>query len=199
MATQVNGDAPHSAFLDHLLKYPVVSDSVDTVKNNRFGQQGIKITDTAYQRLARPVLPYFARPYEYVSPYVRKADNLGDNALSRVDERFPLVTRPTSEVYQETWNAVLFPYHKSLEGRDHFLSVYNSEYKNVGGEDGIFRSGRALVATALVVTGESIEWARDVWVAKQKDVYTTAQEKAEQFKEKAEEYKKKSKNATNTN
>lgn len=212
MATgaQVNGDVPHSAFLDHLLKYPVLSDSVETVKNNRFGQQGIRVTDTVYQRLARPVLPYFARPYGYVSPYVQKADSMGDEALNHVEKRFPIVTKPTNEVYQQTWDTIFFPYHKSLEGRDHVLSVYNDEYKNVGGQDGLNRSARALFGTVLVVTGETVEWAREMWTTKQKEAYARANEQAQLIKEqakqrsaqasqKAEQIKEKARKSMNNN
>jgi len=172
-APQVNGEVPHSAFFDHLLRYPVVSDGVTTVKQNKYGQQGISLSNTAYQTLARPVIPYLAKPYEFVSPYVKKADDIGDKTLSRIDVRFPVVTKPTAEVYEDTKSLVLFPYRKSVESRDHIFHVYTDERKQIGG-DGVVPLGKAVFSTALVVTTETLTWFRTLLNATKQQV----QEKA---------------------
>ncbi|EWY79983.1 hypothetical protein FOCG_17764 [Fusarium oxysporum f. sp. radicis-lycopersici 26381] len=75
----------------HLLNYPVICDGVHTLKSNEYSQRSIKLGDAAYQTFAAP----------YVSPYVQKVDSLGDNILDRIDERFPVVTKSTEEVYQD--------------------------------------------------------------------------------------------------
>jgi len=158
-APQVNGDVPHSAFFDHLLRYPVVNDGVTTVKENKYGQQGIALSNTAFQTLAKPVMPYLLRPYEFVSPYVKKADDIGDKTLSHIDQRFPVVTKPTAEVYADTKSLVMFPYRKGVEGKEHVIHVYSDERKQVGG-DGIMPFGKAVVITALVVATNALSYVK---------------------------------------
>jgi len=174
---QVNGEVHNSAFIEHLLKYPVINDSVETFKSNQLGQKSMQLGDTAYQTFARPVLPYFSKPYEYVSPYVKRVDDLGDKTLCRVDERFPAVTKPTGELYNDAKSLVLFPYHKGLEGRDHIFETYRTEYKKVGG-DGVVTYGKALITTALVVTTEAYSKVYAYLGAKRDTVKAELNEKA---------------------
>lgn len=158
MATQVNGEVhPSSATLSHITGYPVVSDGLSYFKQNPYGAKSIELSDSAYQAFAKPVIPYFTKPYEYVSPYVQKADQLGDKALAKVDERVPALKKPTGELWTDGKNIVFFPYRKSLETKDHVFSVYNSEYKKVGG-DGIVTYGKAAITTGLVITTETLTW-----------------------------------------
>jgi hypothetical protein len=169
---QVNGDLPNSThsslFLQHLLNYPVISDGVDTFKSNEYGQRSIKLGDAAYQTFAAPVLPWFAKPYQYVSPYVQKADSLGDKTLERIDERFPIVKKPTNDLYNETKGLILFPYNKGLEGKDHVFDVYNSEYKK-NEQAGIVAHGKAAVTTVLVVSNETLAWLSGLLHAKKQE------------------------------
>jgi hypothetical protein len=151
---QVNGEVHNSAFFEHLLRYPVINDGVETFKSNQLGQKSLQLGDSAYRTFAQPVLPYFSKPYQYVSPYVRRVDDLGDKTLSRVDERFPVVTKPTGELYNDAKSLVLLPYHKAFEGRDHFFNTYRSECEKVGG-DNLVTYGKALVSTTLVLTTEA--------------------------------------------
>jgi hypothetical protein len=158
MATQVNGEVhPTSATLSHITGYPVVSDGLSYFKQNPYGARSIELGDSAYQTFAKPVIPYLAKPYEYVSPYVQKADQLGDQALSKVDERVPALKKPTGELWTDGKNIVFFPYRKSLETKEHVFGVYNSEYKKVGGE-GIVTYGKAAITTSLVITTETLTW-----------------------------------------
>jgi len=116
-------------WLQHLLNYPLISDGITTFKSNEYAQRSIKLGDSAYQTFAAPVLPWIAKPYGYISPYVQRADSIGDKALDRVDERFPVVKKPTNELYNDTRSLILLPYNKSIEGRDHVFQVYSSEIK----------------------------------------------------------------------
>lgn len=152
---QVNGDLPHSAFIDHILGYPIISDGVTTFKSNPYGQRSLQLSDSAYKTFAQPVLPYFAKPYQYVSPYIKKADDLGDKTLSKVDERFPVVMKPTNELYADTRNLVLLPYRVGIAGKDHVFSTYDSEKKKIGG-DNLITYGKALLSTALIVSTEAV-------------------------------------------
>ncbi|KAK7756348.1 hypothetical protein SLS62_001574 [Diatrype stigma] len=158
MAAQVNGEVhPTSATLSHFTQYPVVSDSLSYIKKNPYGQKSLELSDSAYQTFAKPVIPYFSKPYEYVSPYVKKADSIGDQVLSKVDERLPILKKPTGELWSDGKSIVFFPVRKGTETKDHVFQVYNSEYKNIGG-DGLVTYGKAALTTSLIVSHEALNW-----------------------------------------
>lgn len=158
MTAQVNGEVhPTSATFTHITQYPVVSDSLSYFKKNPYGQKSIELGDSAYQTFAKPVIPYLAKPYEYLSPYVKKADTIGDQVLSKVDERLPILKKPTEELWTDGKNIVLFPVRKGTETRDHVLQIYNAEYKNIGGE-GLVTYGKAAITTGLIVSHEALNW-----------------------------------------
>lgn len=170
--TQVNGDVPtptpnqiNSLTIERLLTYPLVQDGVSTIQSNHLGAKSIQMTDTAYRRLAGPVLPWLARPYQYVSPYVERADQLGSETLARVDERFPAIKKPTGELYADAKNLVLLPYNKGLEGKDHVMNVYSEECRKLGKENFVTYS-KALVGTAFTIGGETYNWVNDFIAAR---------------------------------
>ncbi|KAI6091058.1 hypothetical protein F4821DRAFT_210946 [Hypoxylon rubiginosum] len=161
MAAQVNGEVhPSSATLSHITGYPVISDSIAYIKGNPYGQKSIELGDSAYKTFAKPVIPYFAKPYQYVQPYVKKADLIGDDTLSKIDQHVPVLKKPTGELWNEGVNIVFFPVRKGFETKDHVFDIYSSEYKKVGG-DGLVTSGKAFVSTGLVVTSEALAWIGD--------------------------------------
>ena len=131
------------------------------MKKNPYGQKSIELSDSAYQTFAKSVFPYFNKPYSYVEPYVKRADALGDDALSRIDERIPSLKKPTNELVSDGKAIVFFPLRKGLETKDHITEIYNSGYKKVGGE-GLVTSGKALISTSLFVTSEALTWVGDV-------------------------------------
>ncbi|KJZ80309.1 hypothetical protein HIM_00159 [Hirsutella minnesotensis 3608] len=180
---QVNGDVSgashHSAFIQHLLNYPFISDGIHTFKSNEYGQRSIKLGDSAYQTLARPVLPWFAKPYQYLSPYVQKADSIGDKTLDRIDERFPAVKKPTGELYRDTRSLILLPYNKGIEGRDHVFQVYSTEIKK-NEQPGLVAQGKAAVTTALVVSNETLSWISSLLTAKKAEVTKAVNDKIQQ-------------------
>ncbi|KAL3960197.1 hypothetical protein ACCO45_005314 [Purpureocillium lilacinum] len=169
---QVNGDvspAHQSAFIQHLLNYPLISDGITTFKSNEYAQRSIKLGDSAYQTF----------PYGYISPYVQRADSIGDKALDRVDERFPVVKKPTNELYNDTRSLILLPYNKSIEGRDHVFQVYSSEIKKAE-QQGIVAQGKAAVSTALVVSNETLSWLSSLLTAKKAEAAKLVNEKVQQ-------------------
>jgi hypothetical protein len=183
MAPQVNGDVPgvaqSSAFIQHLLNYPVISDSVHTFQANEYGQRSLKLGDSAYKTFAAPVLPYFAKPYGYVSPYVQRADSFGDATLGKIDERFPVVKTPTNDLYNGTKGLILLPYHKGLEGKDHVFGVYSSELKKIE-QQGIVAQGKAAVTTVLLVSNETLSWLSSFLSAKKAEASQAASDKVNQ-------------------
>ncbi|KAI1330584.1 hypothetical protein F5Y16DRAFT_362208 [Xylariaceae sp. FL0255] len=162
MAPQVNGEVhPSSAVLSHISGYPVVNDGISYFKSNPYGQKSIELSDSAYKAFAKPVLPYLSKPYQYMSPYVQKADAMGDDALSKIDERIPALKKPTDELWTDSKNFVFFPVRKGLETKDHVMDIYQSEIKKAGG-DGLVKHSKALVFAGLVVTSEALTWIGDL-------------------------------------
>lgn len=157
MAPQVNGEAPSSAFLHHLISYPLISDSITTFKSNPYGAKATQLTTTSYEKLSAPLLPYLSKPYQYVSPYISRADSLGDSTLSTIDQKFPVVKKPTNELFDEGKAIVFYPLKVGNEGKEYVFGVFGSEKKKVGGE-GVLTLGKAVVATGLVVSSDAFGW-----------------------------------------
>ncbi|RCI16432.1 hypothetical protein L249_2298 [Ophiocordyceps polyrhachis-furcata BCC 54312] len=184
--SQVNGDvngvSRNSAFLQHLLNYPLISDGITTFKSNQLAQCSIRLGDSAYQTFALPVIPYFEKPYSYLSPYVSKADAIGDETLSRIDERFPAVKKPTREIYQRTRHIILLPLNMGIEGRDHVKHVFDSEVKKADPHQQgyVLAHGLAAVNTALVVSNETLSWLSSFLSAKKAEAAKAANDKVQQ-------------------
>lgn len=157
MAAQVNGERPSSAFLSHLTSFPIINDSIATFKSNPYGAKSLDLTNAGYQKIGKPLLPYLSGPYEYVSPYVKKADSIGDHTLSTLESKFPVVKKPTGELYDNGKALVFFPITKGNEGKDYVFSTYSSEVKKVGGE-GLVTYGKAALSTSLIVSSEALSW-----------------------------------------
>jgi hypothetical protein len=147
----------HNPATQHLTSYPVISDSISTFKSNPYGAKSLTITTSTYEKLSKPLAPYLHTPYSYISPYLTKADSLGDSTLTTLDSKFPVVKKPTEELYSEGKSFIFFPLRKGSEGKDYVLGIYGSEVKKVGGE-GIVTYGKAALATGLVVTSDTLGW-----------------------------------------
>jgi hypothetical protein len=152
------------------------SDSIKTFKQNPLGQKSLSLADQGYQTFAKPILPYFSKPYQYVHPYVAKLDSIGDSTLSKVDEKFPVVKKPTGELYENAAGIAFFPLRKGLEGKDYVLKTYNTECKKVGGE-GLVTMGKAAVTTTLVVTSDALNWLSNYLGAKKEQTKEVVNEK----------------------
>ena len=162
--------------VQHLKGYPVIEDSITAFKQNPIGQKSLSLADQGYNVFAKPVIPYFQKPYQYVHPYVAKADSIGDSTLSKVDEKFPVVKKPTGELYDNAKGLAFFPLRKGLEGKDYVLKTYNSEFKKVGGE-GLVTMGKAAVTTTLIVSSEALSWLSNYLGAKKEQAKEVTNEK----------------------
>ncbi|PMD35038.1 CAP20-like protein [Hyaloscypha variabilis F] len=179
MAAQVNGEAPSSAFLSHLFSYPVISDSISTFKSYPIGAKSLDVLSSSSSKgleLTKPLHPYFTKPYQYVSPYVKKADSLGDSTLSTIDSKFPVVKKPTADIYNEGKSIVFFPLKKGNEGKEYVFGVFGSEKKKVGGE-GLVTVAKATVATGLVVSSDALSWLSAFLGQKKAEAKEVANEK----------------------
>ncbi|KAI9648033.1 hypothetical protein NHQ30_002661 [Ciborinia camelliae] len=176
MAPQVNGETPSSAFLSHLTSYPLIHDSISTFKSNPYGQRSIDLTATSYEKFGKPFIPYLQKPYQYVSPYVAKADSLGDSTLSTLETKFPAVKKPTGELYSDGKSLVFYPLTKSSEGKEYVLGKYNGEVKKTE-DQGILGYGKALLSTGLIVSSEAFQWLSQFLSAKKAEAKETANDK----------------------
>jgi len=164
-AATVNGDtptdSPSSAFLSHLTSYPLISDSLQTLHSSPTINTTLSYTHKTYLTLTRPFAPYLHTPYQYISPYLSRADSLGDNTLSTIDSKFPVIKKPTGELYNDGKGIVFFPLTKGLEGKEYVFKTFDGEVKKVGGgEDkvGLVGKGKAAVSTGLLVTSDVVKW-----------------------------------------
>lgn len=96
-----------------------------------------------------------------MSPYVKKADSFGAGALTKIDERLPILKESTASIQSKGKQVVFYPVVKTKETTDHLFSVYSSEVKKVGGQ-GVVTTGKALISTGLVLTTEALNWVSDV-------------------------------------
>ncbi|KAM0080001.1 hypothetical protein ACKRZS_007858 [Fusarium odoratissimum] len=112
------------------------------------------------------------------SPSRTSASRRG-NALDRIDKRFPVVKKPTEELYRDTRALILLPYHKGLEGKDHVFQVYSSEAKK-SEQAGLVAHGKAAATTVLVVSNETLFWISSFLHQKKAGTINTVNEKINQ-------------------
>lgn len=142
--------------LQHLASYPIVSDSITTFKDNKYGAKSLKYADQGYD-LAKPVFPYLSKPFGYVAPYLVRADSLGDQGLTRIDTAFPILKEDTEKIRGSIYQNAQFPIRLAGDAKHHLVDTYGSEYKKCGG-DGVAASGKAIITTSLVLSQESLAW-----------------------------------------
>lgn len=157
--------------------YPIVHDGVDTFKQNPYGQRSIQLGNSAFETFALPLAPYLSRPFELVKPYLQKADSLGDQALSKVDQSAPFVKKPTNELYAGAKGIIGMPYKTGVETKDHVLKTYAAECKKFGG-DSIVTYSKAFLSTAFISSSELLAWAGGVVHDKKEDAKEAYAEKA---------------------
>jgi len=173
---QVNGDVPHSAFVEHLLAYPVVNDGLSTFRSNQYGQRSIALTDSVYKKLAVPLLPYLAGPFQYVQPYVKKADDLGDKTLCNLEERFPQVKKPTNELVDDAKTLTSLPLCVGQTGKEHVVNTFEEEFKKTEGSS-LTSYGKAAITTAMLLGFETLNMVRTYLSNRGKQAQETVSEK----------------------
>lgn len=104
------------------------------------------------------------------------ADSLGDQGLTRIDSRFPIVLEDTQKIRGAIYNRASYPVRFAGDVKDHLFGTYGTEYKKCGG-DGVFASGKAVVTTGLVLSAESLQWATTWFQTAKEDVKEVVNEK----------------------
>ena len=154
----------------------MVSDSISAVKSNPYGQKAISTADAGYKNFVAPVVPYAQKPYGYVAPYVNKADQLANGALSKVDERFPVVKKDTEKIKSSVLDLIFFPLRLAGSSKDYALDTYSKEYKKCGG-NGYIAAGKAFVTSGLVITSDGFAALAEYLGQKQEQAKEVAKEK----------------------
>ncbi|KAL1840926.1 hypothetical protein VTJ49DRAFT_7624 [Mycothermus thermophilus] len=157
--TVVNGDSPHSNTLRHLLTIPAVQDGVRAFNNSPVGRVTTQLGTSAYKLVPAPLLSLMEKPIAYVTPYVtpyaQRVDEIGDQTLTRVVERYPVVKKPAPELLADAREAVYKPVRHVTEV---YHSVYERESTNGNGGAATGEkaaTGPAAKAHAAVVTGKA--------------------------------------------
>ncbi|KAL5406432.1 hypothetical protein PMIN06_007533 [Paraphaeosphaeria minitans] len=145
-----NGEKPQSKVLSHLQTYPVVSDGLELYKSHPYGAKSLSLVHKTYNSFVAPLHPYLQTPYSYLSPYLSRADELGDSGLSKVDTRFPIVKEDTSKLKQTVSEYVGLPFALAGKGREYVVGTWQGEYSKTRG-DGVVKSVKALISTELKI------------------------------------------------
>ncbi|EEQ27810.1 hypothetical protein McanMca71_000305 [Microsporum canis] len=153
-----NGTWPSSQFISHLISYPFIADSLESLKKSPYGQKSLEYADKSFSQL-EPIFPYFAKPYGFVAPYVEKADHLGNEGLNQVDNTYPKLVKATEEVRETVHNY----FRIAEDGTKYVRSTYDSECKLAQGSP-MVSHGKAAVSTGLMVTSHSLLWLRNLLV-----------------------------------
>lgn len=144
-----NGEKPHSKVLSHLQTYPVVHDSLEYYKQHPYGAKSLNIIHSTYARFVAPLHPYLQTPYSYLSPYLNRADELGDNGLKEVDNRFPIVKEDTVKLKEKVQAVAFLPLQLASKGKKYVVGTWQDEYNKTQGQEGLVKSAKALISTEL--------------------------------------------------
>jgi len=164
---QVNGEKPSSATLAHLASYPLLADLTTTIQSSPYTAKPLAITTNLTHTLATTFTPLLSTPLAYLHPYIARADSLCDTTLSSLDTNFPIVTRPTGEIYGEGKRVVYLPVIKGVQGKDWLTGTWKGELSKCG-DKGVVAWGKAALATGWIVGGETLGYVKAL-VAEKKE------------------------------
>jgi len=193
--TMTNGthSPTNSKFLSHLHSYPVVSDTVSTLKDHPYGKKSLEIADGVYNKYGKAVEPYLEKPYGYAKPYVAKADELADSGLSQVDSRFPIVKEETGNLVEKGKSVVWWPLSVAVQGKDYVIGTWNDEYNKTATHKsrgaGLTTSVLAIISTELKIASDFFQIVADFLGPKYEESKDKASAYAQDAKETAQQYR----------
>ncbi|KAF2747143.1 hypothetical protein M011DRAFT_64259 [Sporormia fimetaria CBS 119925] len=173
-----NGEKPASKVLSHLQSYPVVHDSVETFRAHPYGAKSLSVFNTTYERVVAPLHPYLRTPYSYLSPYLSRADELGDSGLSKVETQFPIVKEDTEKLKETVTSLATAPFVLAGQGKEYVWKTWEDEYRKTGGQDGLVKSVKALISTELRMGLDSYNWVSQYLVHRKEQAQKKANEVA---------------------
>lgn len=167
-----NGETPRSRALSHLQSYPVVHDTVETLKNTQIGASTLNLASNTYRSIVAPFHPYLQRPYSVAHPYLTKADELGDTGLSKFETYVPVVKEDTS---------VLKGY--AFAPFNYLTGTWNEQYQRTSHRNGLVRGGLAVISTELKIIQDGCTVFLDYWNRGKQTASEKVSEKADQVKQ----------------
>jgi hypothetical protein len=123
-----------------------VHDSVEGFKSNPYGSKTLSLAQQTYNSFISPFTPYLATPYSYVSPYLARADQLGDSGLSKLETHLPIVKEDTSKLKDYAFSPVAY-----VQG------TWQDEYKKTHYNNGLVKAGVATVSFELRMLSDACE------------------------------------------
>jgi len=151
-APLTNGETPRSRALSHLQSYPVVHDTVETLKSTQIGAQTLNLASNTYRSVIAPFHPYLQRPYSVAHPYLTRADELGDNGLSKLEAYVPAVKEDTSVLK----GYAFAPYN-------YVAGTWQEQYQRTSHQNGLDKTGLAVVGTELKMFQDACQVFLDYW------------------------------------
>jgi hypothetical protein len=144
----------------HIKSYPAVSDALGAYSSNPLGQKSIAVFSRAYNTFYAPIVPYLQGPYSYVAPYVAKADSLGDDGLTEIDKRVPILKEDTEKVKGTVREYALFPLKFAGQSKDYVYNTFNDQYNKSTG-DGISKLVKGVISTELKLGVDAFNFLMD--------------------------------------
>lgn len=121
-----------------------------------------------------------------MAPYLAKADEFGDSALTKADERFPLVKEDTEKVKSAVLEYAHYPITLAQSGRDYVVNSYNDESSKVGGE-GIVKVVKSVISTELRILSDGLHAVAEFVGPKKQQAEELVKEKIEQIKQQSKQ------------
>lgn len=112
-----------------------------------------------------------------MSPYLARADTLGDKGLSQIDTRFPIIKEDTNKLKSTIYEGAQGSVRIVVDVKGHLVDLYGTEYKKCGG-DGLVASGKAIITTGLILSQESLAYVSSLLQAKKEQAKDAVQEKS---------------------
>lgn len=127
-------------------------DSVEGFKQDPRGSKVLALATNTYNSIVAPFTPYLATPYSYFHPYLIRADQIGDNTLSKIETHLPIVKEDTSKVKE----VALSPY-------TYVTSTWQDEYSKTQRQDGLVKTGIVFLSTELKIVSDGCTVFLSYW------------------------------------
>jgi hypothetical protein len=129
-----------------------VHDTVETFKNTNIGASTMNLASNTYRSFVAPFHPYLQRPYSVAHPYLTKADELGDNSLTKFEGYVPVVKEDTEQLKKYAFA----PYN-------YVAGTWQEQYERTSHQNGVVKLGLAVVSTELKMIQDACTVFLDYW------------------------------------
>jgi hypothetical protein len=89
-----------------------------------------------------------------------KVDSLGDNGLSSLESRFPIVKAETATIQEKVQGIAFLPWKVASDGKEFVFKTYDTEYSKTQGT-GIVKQAKAVIGTEIKLTAAFFQLVAD--------------------------------------